>query len=301
MMFYKRPFVLCAILVLTIGMSLPMRSNAAETTTAAELVASPRVLVIAHRGNSSVAPENTLPAFESAVAVGSDLIELDYFHTSDGVPISFHDKTLDRTTDAVTRWGEKKVPVTSRTWDQLRTLDAGAWFDVRFAGTRIPTLEASIDAIQNGSMTLIERKHGDAATCIELLKRKELIDDVVVQAFDWAYLKDCRKLSASVTMAALGSDPLTNQQLAEIESFGAQVVAWNEKSLDADVIARIHDRNMKAWAWTVDDLGRADELVAAGIDGIITNVPERVRALLAKPAPVDVGLLPSPSSATRVE
>jgi glycerophosphoryl diester phosphodiesterase len=300
MMLYKRALVCCAFLVLTSGMTVPQRTSAAETTTAAALVAAPRVLVIAHRGNSSVAPENTLPAFELAIAVGSDLVELDYYHSADGVPVTFHDKTLDRTTDAVTRWGSKDVRVASKTLAELQTLDAGGWFDARFAGTQIPTLDVSIDTIQNGSMTLIERKHGDAKTCIELLERKKLLGDVVVQAFDWNYLENCRKLSSTVAMAALGGDPLTDDQLDRIKAFDAQVVAWHQKSLDADVIQRIHDRGMKAWAWTVDDLGRVQQLIDADIDGIITNAPERVRALLSKPAPVDVGAAVNPSAATRV-
>lgn len=298
-MLYGRLTLCCVFVVLACGMTVPNESRAAETTTAAALVAAPRVLVIAHRGNSSVAPENTLPAFESAIAVGSDLVELDYYHSADGVPITFHDKTLDRTTDAVMRWGMKEVSPTSKTLAELQMLDAGAWFDARFAGIQIPTLDASIDTIQNGSMTLIERKHGDAKTCIALLDKKNLLGDVVVQAFDWTYLENCRKLSSTVTMAALGSDPLTDEQLDRIAAFDAQVVAWHQKFLDADVIERIHDRGMKAWTWTVDDMDRAEQLIDAGIDGIITNVPERVRGLLAKPAPVDVGAAVNPSAATR--
>ncbi|MCA9102681.1 MAG: hypothetical protein KDA63_16085 [Planctomycetales bacterium] len=285
------------VLVFASGMTVRNESRAVERTAAgatkaADLVASPRVLVIAHRGNSSVAPENTLPAFRAAVEVGADLVELDYYHSADGIPVTFHDKTLDRTTDAVARWGTVEVAVTSKSLAELRMLDAGAWFDRRFTGTQIPTLDESLDVIQNGSMTLIERKHGDAKTCIELLRQKQLLDRVVVQAFDWDFLKDCRQLEPSLALGALGGDPLTDEQLAEIQTFSPQVVGWQAKSLDADTIRRIHERGMKAWAWTVDDVDHADALVAAGIDGIITNVPERVRAHLAKPAPIDVGLLP---------
>jgi glycerophosphoryl diester phosphodiesterase len=295
MLFYKRATlskrltVCCAFLILTGGLAMSQRASAAETTTAAQLVAESRVLVIAHRGNSSVAPENTVPAFESAIEAGSDLIELDYYHSADGVPVTFHDGKLDRTTDAVMRWGKKEQTIGSKTLAELQTLDAGAWFDSRFAGTRIPTLDVSLDTIQNGSMTLIERKRGDAKTCLELLTAKKLLGEVVVQAFDWTYLENFRKLSSTVTMAALGSDPLTDEQLNRIKAFDAQVVAWNHKSLDADTIQRIHDRGMKAWTWTVDDMGDAERLIDAGVDGIITNVPARVRALLSKPAPVDVG------------
>src|SRR5947209_8583685 len=73
---------------------------AAESTPAQKLIQSPRVLVIAHRGNSSVAPENTLPAFQSALDAKADLVELDYYHSADGVPVVMHDATLDRTTNS---------------------------------------------------------------------------------------------------------------------------------------------------------------------------------------------------------
>src|SRR3954454_640472 len=73
---------------------------AADPTPAQKLIQSPRVLVIAHRGNSSVAPENTLPAFQSALDAKADLVELDYYHSADGVPVVMHDATLDRTTNS---------------------------------------------------------------------------------------------------------------------------------------------------------------------------------------------------------
>ena len=129
-----------------------------------------RPVVVGHRGFSSVAPENTLPSFELAVAVGADLVELDTYHSRDGVPVVFHDGTLDRTTDATNRWGQTKIPVRAKTVAELKTLDAGSWFAPRYTGTRIPTLVEALDTIQGGGgITLIERKEGDAATMARLL------------------------------------------------------------------------------------------------------------------------------------
>ena len=82
----------------------PRRPAAARS-----LVTKPGVLVIAHRGDSKVAPENTLPAFASAVKAGADLVELDYLHSADGVPVVFHDGELDRTTNACQLWGGEKI------------------------------------------------------------------------------------------------------------------------------------------------------------------------------------------------
>src|SRR5262245_34345860 len=99
-----------------------------------------RPLVIGHRGYCQFAPENTLPSFELAVQAGPVLVELYYRHSSDGVPMVIHDRELDRTTDAKKRWHRRRIPVSSKTAAEIQGLDAGNWFDSRFAGTRIPLL-----------------------------------------------------------------------------------------------------------------------------------------------------------------
>lgn len=251
---------------------------------AERLVEADRVLVIAHRGDSKAYPENTLPAFESAVRIGADLVELDYVHTSDGVPVVIHDATLDRTTNAVELWGGKRIRVDSKTLADLGPLDAGAWFRPEFAGTRLPTLEAALDAIQAGSTTLIERKEGDAKTCVELLERKGLVGEVVVQAFDWNFLADCRKLRPDVVLGALGQGKLPPERLDAIEKCGATIVGWHFLSLRKEQIDAVHERGLKAWAWTVDDPKAALQLVEWGVDGIITNVPSLMKDVLERRA-----------------
>src|ERR1700733_11875767 len=93
---------------------LSSRLVAQDASPARQLITQHRVLVIAHRGDSLVAPENTLPAFQSAVEAGSDLVELDYVHSADGVPIVIHDETLDRTTDAKALFGGSNIAVDSK-------------------------------------------------------------------------------------------------------------------------------------------------------------------------------------------
>jgi glycerophosphoryl diester phosphodiesterase len=254
------------------------KADGGATATAAERVVASGILVIAHRGDSKVAPENTLPAFASAVAARADLVELDYLHSADGVPVVFHDDELDRTTDACQRWGGTKIKLATKTLDELRTLDAGTWFDKKFAGTRIPTLDEALDTIQAGSMTLIERKEGDPATCVELIQRKNLLDRVVVQSFDWDFLEGCHKRAGNLVIAALGDEEFTPHKLDDVGRTGARVVAWEDKYTTAGSIGAIHAKGYRAWVWTVDDPQRVAELVEAGIDGIITNVPAQTRA-----------------------
>ena len=246
---------------------------------AAARVRADRMLIIAHRGHSSVAPENTLPAFESAIAARADLIELDYYHSADGVPVVFHDKTLDRTTNAEQVLKKTKQPVASTSLEELRRLDAGSWFDPKYAGAKILTLDEALDAIQAGSMTLIEHKGGDAATCVELLRKKELVDRVVVQSFNWGFLRDCHKLEPRLTLGALGSDELTDDKLKQIEACGARVVGWNHKYIGPREIARIHQSGKQAWVYTVNDVARARELQQAGLDGLITDRAAEMRGV----------------------
>lgn len=252
---------------------------AAEPNPVEKLVNSPNVLVIAHRGNSSAKPENTLPAFASAVKVGANLVELDYYLTSDGVPVVLHDKTLDRTTDAEAVLGKAKLRIVDTTLADLRKLDAGKWFDAAFQGTKLPTLVESLDAIQAGSTTLIERKEGDAAGIVKLLEEKKLLDRVMVQAFDWKYVAECRRLSPHLVLAALGGKAASEEQLAAAAATGAQVIAWNHEKIAKPQIDRIHALGCKAWVYTVDDPRRAQQLINDGIDGIITNKPATILKL----------------------
>jgi len=253
-----------------------------EPTPAAKLIKSQRVLVIAHRGNSHSAPENTLAAFTSAIQVGADLVELDYYHSADHIPVVFHDKDLDRTTNARQVFRKKNIPLTSKTLAQLRRLDAGKWFDAKFTGTTIPTLQEAIRTIQNGSVTLIEHKQGDAATCIKLLQRLDVLDEVVVQSFDWQYISQCHQLAPSLSLAALGNKKLTDKILDDIQRTGAKTVGWKQQRIQRREIEMVHRRGLKIWVYTVNETGRAAELIRDGIDGIITNRPQAIKKLLSQ-------------------
>ncbi len=271
-------------------------SAGADPTPAELLLQSPRPLVIAHRGYPAAAPENTRPAFELALLAGADLIELDYHHSRDGVPVVMHDPTLDRTTDAAVKWGAPGQRVAGRTAAELQTLDAGAWFHPRFAGTPPPLLAEALDLIRRGGVTLIERKAGDAATCVRLLRERQLVNRVVVQSFDWDYLRDFHALIPEQVLGALGprgradGRPLTAEEkilgsahLDEIAALGARVVVWS-RDLTRESVAQAHARGLRVWVYTID--GSVPEFLALGVDGFITNHPPLLwKALAARPAP----------------
>jgi glycerophosphoryl diester phosphodiesterase len=239
------------------------------------------VLVIAHRGDSRVAPENTLPAFASAVRAGADLVELDYRVTNDGSLVAIHDATLDRTSDACARWGKKNLAVCDATLDELRAFDLGRWSSPAFAGTRLPTLDEAIDTIRVGAVPVLERKAGSASATVDLLRRKEVLEHVVVMGFDWPFLAECRRLAPDLVLAALGEHELTEAALDQIATTGATVVGWSNETMDAAAIAAIHRRGWKAWVWTADDEPRWRALIELGIDAITTNRPGPLRAILA--------------------
>ena len=251
-------------------------------TAAGRLAEAGRPLIIAHRGASAHAPENTLPAFRMGIEAGSLLVELDYHHSRDGVPIVIHDKTLDRTTDAAQRWGQPEIAVVAKDAAELATLDAGSWFDEAYADTRLPTLDEALTTIQAGGITLIERKAGDAQTLVTLLERRGLLDHVVVQSFDWDFLEAVRALAPKVVLGALGSKTLEAAALDRIVALGAHAVGWRAKDVTPAMIAAVHERKLELWVYTVDDEGLAEKLVEGGVDGIITNRPAEMRRHLRK-------------------
>jgi glycerophosphoryl diester phosphodiesterase len=251
---------------------------------AVNLLNSHRPLVIGHRGYCQFAPENTLPSFQLAMAAGADLIELDYYHSKDGQLIVIHDGELDRTTDATNRWGEHHIKIGAKTAAEIKSLDAGSWFDAKYAGTKVPLLTEALDTIQKGSVTLIERKAGDPASCIKLLNEKKLLNKVVVQAFDWDFLRSYHQLAPEQVLGALGpptlltdgkkptgmAKELSAAWLDELQKSGARVAVWSQH-VSKEAVELAHQRGLRVWVYTINDPELANRLLDMGVDGIITN------------------------------
>jgi len=260
---------------------------------ALELISASRRLVIGHRGCCQFAPENTLPSFKLAIDAGVDFVELDYHYSKDQQLVVIHDATLDRTTDARKRWRHRRIRIESKTAAEIQSLDAGRWFGPKFAGTTVPLLSEALDVIQESSVTLIERKTGDPESCARLLKSKELINKVVVQSFDWEYLRQLHALQPDQVLGALGppsklsdgrkprgSKQMNATRLDELEKTGAEVAVWSNK-LSKAAVDLAHQRGLKVWVYTINDPARTNRLLDMGVDGIITNNPELIRRTIS--------------------
>ena len=284
----KRIWILLFCGLAVMNMKMQAQGNPAE-----QLMNEKRPLVIAHRGYSMVAPENTLAAFELGIAASADLVELDYHHSKDGVPVVMHDYTLDRTSNATNQLRATKIRIDARDAEEITKLDAGSWFNPRFASERPPTLEAALDFVQQKGVTLIERKAGDAAACVKLLKRKNLVNAVIVQAFDWEYLTDFHKLEPKQVLGALGppstkdgkrltdeEKKLTPAWIDEAQKTGARAVVWS-RSVDKAAIDYAHGKGLKVWVYTINEPDLANRMLDAGVDGIITDNPALIWKTIA--------------------
>ena len=256
-------------------------------------------LVIAHRGASKLAPENTIPAFKKALEFNPDFIELDYHTTKDGKMVVIHDDYLDRTTDANIVWRNRtNITVREKTLNEIKTLDAGSWFHwgmSEFNGVQIPTLKEAVDVIRNSSFSLIERKEGEPKDIFRFLKKENLLVTAIIQSFDWDFIEELGEYNNAISRGALGppwskykgrvlsekEKWLNKEFIEDIVSRGARFIGWNNW-VTAESIALAHEKELRVFVWTIDDPDEAERLVKLGVDGIITNDPGLIAKRLRK-------------------
>lgn len=230
-------------------------------------------LIVAHRGASGYAPENTMASFELAEQLGADYIELDVRLSKDGELVVIHDVNLDRTTNGTGF-------VDDYTVNELRRFDAGSFFDPGYSGETISTLEEVLDRFGGRIGLLIETKDperypGLERKLAEELKRHRGLKDIMLQSFDFDSSKRMHELLPDVPVAVLVHEdkyPLSGDMLDELASY-ASYINCKVDQLDWKAVADIHKRGGKVMAWTVrteKDMKRAKKL---GVDGIITDYP----------------------------
>ncbi|MGC0143146.1 glycerophosphodiester phosphodiesterase [Pseudactinotalea sp. Z1732] len=238
-------------------------------------------LVIAHRGNSSVAPENTLAAFEAAWRAGADMVELDIHLSSDGQAVVIHNDTLDETTDTT-------GPVSVRTADELGRIDAGSWFSPAFAGQRLPLLADVLAWLaERPQIGLLLEFKGEwdpapVSTVVDQIEQERISGRIVAQSFAVdtvrALADVAPDLPRGLLIDALQDSTFTTcaqLKVAQCNPSG-QILFETPQAL-----AQIRERGMQAMVWTANEPQHWDGLVQLGADGIITDRPDRLRGFLA--------------------
>lgn len=231
-------------------------------------------LVIAHRGASAIAPENTASSIREAIRLGAKVIEFDVRVTRDGALVLFHDKTLDRVAG-------RTGTIEETDWDTVETFDVGKWFSKGdFAGEKIIRYADAIQlCLESGATPLIEHKTGAAEAYAAVIQELAVSERVIVQSFDWDFLREFKKLMPGVRIGALGSKTLSAEKIEQLATLAPDWVGWNFADLTEAGIPILHGLKSKIALWTVDDPEIAKRWVAAGVDAIITNVPDVISAI----------------------
>ena len=239
--------------------------------------------IIAHRGASHDAPENTLAAARLGWAQGADALECDVQLTQDGRLAVIHDEDTRRVAGVA-----QAVAATSLA--ALQQLDAGTWKSPKFAGEKIPSLDQVLAAVPPGKRIFIEVKNGPAAVpeLVRCLARCRLSPaQVAIISFQLESARAAKQALARCEVCwilerdATGRAPPLDEVIAACcaaELDGLDLEA--EWPVDATVATRVRDAGLKLYAWTVDDAATAHALAAAKIDGITTNRPGWLRAQL---------------------
>jgi glycerophosphoryl diester phosphodiesterase len=233
-----------------------------------------RPLVVGHRGASGYAPENTLASFELALEQGADAVELDVHLSRDGEAIVIHDEQLERTTTGHGLVGE-------HTLAELRSLDAGVWFDPRFAGQRLPTLGEMLAWARGRTRLVIEIKnapifyHGIESAVVELVERYSMLESVLVISFDHHALQRVHELEPRILSGPIyACRPVDPVSLAQ--SCGARALAPQWSFVTPEDVAVAHAAGLAVSPWTADTPEAIQRLLDARVDAISTNYPDRV-------------------------
>lgn len=251
-----------------------------------------RVDNIAHRGAMGYAPENTLAAFRLGIRQGSDMVEADVQRSKDGVLVLMHDTTLTRTTDVEDVFPDRAPwRVADFTYDEIRQLDAGSWFDPEFAGEPVPTMADMVELLRpTRAGILMELKAPAHYPGIEQQVADEFASfpgyvessvpagRLVVQSFDWDAMARYHQAQPSVPVGLLGRVP---------EALLPEVAAWADqvnpsfRTFDAAYVEQVQALGMEIHTYTVNEPADMRAVLDRGVDGVITNYPDVLEAVLA--------------------
>jgi glycerophosphoryl diester phosphodiesterase len=237
------------------------------------------VLAIAHRGASGYAPENTLAAFRRAVAQGVSFIETDLHLTRDAHFVAIHDETVDRTTNG-------HGAIHNMTLAEVKRLDAGSWFASEFIGERVPNLVEILEfARKNDVVFYLELKPsgfwgGEHALIGALRDASEIARSVII-SFDPAILAALRKIEPTLMTGLLYNGQIENPFEKAVE-IGARQIAVRGDQVTPNFLQQARKRDLQVVCWTVNSPAHMRMLASAGVDGIMSDYPDRLLEALKK-------------------
>ncbi|WP_068773585.1 glycerophosphodiester phosphodiesterase [Paenibacillus sp. FJAT-26967] len=236
-------------------------------------------LNIAHRGASGEAPENTLAAFKLGLEQGCGAYELDVHLSKDGQIVVIHDATIDRTTNGTGAVNEMTV-------EELKAFDAGSWFSETYTGERLPLLEEVFAMTPEDIIINIEIKGSYnkqlEPILVELLRKTNRVDTVVISSFDWKSLQLIKELEPQIKVGLLYNLRLQHhEKLAEAAGTDIFSLHPNGAKLDPEDIQHAQAANLEVYVWTVNTEEQMALALKSGADGIITDYPGRLQALIA--------------------
>ncbi len=271
----------------------------------------PGVAVMAHAGGDGLWPGNTMRAFDAATRLGVDVLEVDMHATSDGVLVTIHDETVDRTTDgrgAVAQMGLAQVQALDAgyRWTPDGTnleIAPGAALPYRGTGVTIPSLREVLQALPGVGVNVDIKQHDEAtalALC-EVIRSEDAVDRVMVASFSAptlnAFRRACPEVATSasprevVTFFVLSTLRLTAAYSPPFDALQVPVSQAGLRVVTPHFVRAAHSRGVEVHVWTIDDVGTMTDLIEMQVDGIITDRPDRALALLRRP--VDASLVPA--------
>ncbi|WP_286757271.1 glycerophosphodiester phosphodiesterase family protein [Roseivirga sp. UBA838] len=234
--------------------------------------------VIAHRGSSGIAPENTLSAFQQAIDQGIEFFELDVHITKDDSVVVIHDSSVDRTSS-----NDKKGKVADMTFAELQKVKVGysEKFGDRFAEEPIPSLREALKLAKDRIKVCVEIKaYGAEEEVLRTIAELKMTDQVIIFSFHYQVLAKIRKLNADIPILYLtGTADQFTLDYAKVIKAGYIGVGGGTHLTEA-FIKEAHAMGIQVWRYTVDDEETMKTLIDLGIDGIISNYPERAVKLL---------------------